>query len=102
MDITKVQIHLIRSEKSIRAYADIIIDDEFIVRGLVVIERDDGVYVVYMPNRRKPDGSFTDIAHPINDKCRQYIEDTVLDEYENVLTKIENSKNGGSNGRSHV
>ena len=30
-----------------------------------------------------------DIAHPIRDKCRQYIETKVLDAYEDVLTEMQ-------------
>lgn len=83
--ITKVQIHLFDSDKSaVRAFADIILDDEFIVRGLVVVEGDDHIHYVNMPNRKRRDGTRQDVAHPINEECRKYIENTVLDEYEKV------------------
>ena len=99
MNITKVQIHINkkRDDGPVKAWADIIIDDEFIVRGLVVIEAADSTHYVNMPNKVKKDPSNKsgkelrmDIAHPITEECRQYIEGTVLDEYEAVLTKIQN------------
>jgi stage V sporulation protein G len=37
-----------------------------------------------MPARRKPDGSFQDIAHPINAETRRMFEDNVLAEYRRV------------------
>ena len=32
-----------------------------------------------MPSRRRRDGSFHDVAHPINQDLREHIESTVLD-----------------------
>ena len=97
MNITKVQIHLVKNPDT-KGYADIILDNEFIVRGLTIIERDDGVTVVNMPNKERKDpraiGGFRrlDVAHPITEPCRRYIENTVLDEYEVVLTSLEIKK----------
>ena len=98
MNITKVQIHLNRksSPTNPKAWADIIIDNEFIVRGLVVIEATtDGTHYVNMPNKvmgtktKGIDRQRVDIAHPITEDCRRYIENTVLDEYEAVLEKVQ-------------
>lgn len=97
MNITKVQIHLNHGTTSkVKAWADIILDDEFIVKGLAIREdAKDGYYFVTMPYKTKVinhDEVRQDVAHPIRDKCRKYIEDTVLDEYENVMTEILNNK----------
>lgn len=101
MDITKVQIHINRGTTSkVKAWADIIIDGEFIVKGLAIREdAKDGYYYVTMPYKVKegrPGQPIkdlrADIAHPINEGCRKYIEDTVLDEYDSVLTEIANAR----------
>ena len=34
-----------------------------------------------MPSRRKKDGSFKDIVHPLNSETRKLIEETVIQEY---------------------
>ena len=34
-----------------------------------------------MPNKRLKDGTFKDVAHPINYEFRQYIESKILDAY---------------------
>jgi len=93
MVISRVQVHLIKDnpENKVKAFCDIILDGEFIIKGLVVREDHEGFSFVTMPYRMKDDVRL-DIAHPITEKCRQYIEKTVLDEYELVLNKILNSK----------
>ena len=88
MNITKVQIHLHRKNESpVKAFVDIILDNEFIVRGLVIVKGDNDVYYVNMPNRER-DGTRQDIAHPITESCRRYIEDTVLNEYVALLKSM--------------
>jgi hypothetical protein len=34
-----------------------------------------------MPSRKRPDGTFQDIAHPISNEVRRYLEDVVLTAY---------------------
>ena len=105
MNITRVQVHLLRGDPTnkVKAYADIIIDDEFIVRGLAIREDQEGFSFVTMPYRMKEIPGSTpqrmDMAHPINEPCRRYIEGKVLDEYENVLNKIAGQGPGQVQGR---
>jgi len=102
INITKVQIHVYRpkTKSNVKAFADIIMDDAFIVRGLVVVTDANGTHYVNMPNRLKKNGDRRDIAHPITEKCRQLVEKTVLDEYEKVLNGME--KSDGTEGQSEV
>ena len=48
---------------------------------LRVVESEEG-YFVAMPSRRKRDGSFKDIAYPLNNTLREEIEEKVLLAYE--------------------
>jgi len=80
MEITEVRLTL-RSEDRLKAFVSITFDNAFVVRGLKVIEGNDGLFVA-MPSRRRKDGEFRDIAHPINNETRQMIEDAVFAEYE--------------------
>jgi DNA-binding cell septation regulator SpoVG len=83
MNITKVQIHLNRNQSSnVKAWADIILEDEFIIRDLTIIKAEDDTHYVNMPSKERKDHSRQDIAHPLNEKCRLKIYNTVLDEYE--------------------
>ena len=85
MDITEVRITL-RNEEKLKAFASITYDDSFVVRGLKVISGSQG-YFVSMPSRKRKDGSYQDIAHPINNEMRKKIEDKVLDAFETELSK---------------
>ena len=85
VEITEVRITL-RSEEKLKAFASITFDDCFVVRGLKVISGSQG-YFVSMPSRKRKDGSYQDIAHPINNEMRKKIEDKVLDAFESELGK---------------
>ena len=61
----------------LRAFATVTIDDCFVVRGVKIIEVASG-YLVAMPSRRRPDGSFQDLAHPIHPGARAEFERAVL------------------------
>ena len=83
MDITEVKITL-REEPKLKAYANVTFDNEFVVRGIKVIEGQNGLFIA-MPSRRGKDGQFRDIAHPINNEMRQRLERAVIDEYYRTL-----------------
>ena len=85
VEITEVRISL-RDEERLKAFANVTFDNAFIVRGLKVINGKKG-YFVAMPSRRRPDGTYQDIAHPLNHQMRQYIESKVLDSYYEELKK---------------
>jgi len=83
MEITEVRLTL-REEDRLKAFVSITFDDAFVIRGLKVIDGNNGLFVA-MPSRRRKDGEFRDIAHPINNETRTMIEDAVLAEYRRQL-----------------
>jgi stage V sporulation protein G len=85
VEITEVRITL-RNEEKLKSFASITFDDCFVVRGLKVINGSQG-YFVSMPSRRRKDGSYQDLAHPINNDMRKKIEDHVLDAFESELNR---------------
>ncbi|HVP39725.1 MAG TPA: septation regulator SpoVG [Candidatus Saccharimonadales bacterium] len=82
MDITEVRIAL-REDDKLKAFASVTFDDCFVVRGLKIIAGNGGMFVA-MPSRKKPDGTYQDIAHPINNEMRDRLEHRVISEYERV------------------
>ncbi len=74
--VTEVRITP-RDDGRLKAFANITFDDCFVVRGLKVIEGDSGNFVS-MPSRRRQDGSYQDVAHPIDNEMRTNIESAVL------------------------
>ncbi len=80
MNITAVNVRKITSESTVRAIVSITIDDCFVVKELKVIEGSNGLFVA-MPRRTTPTGVAIDVAHPINNETREYIEKLVLKAY---------------------
>lgn len=85
MQITNVNITKVESTSRVRAVATITIDNCFAVHNIKVLEDRTGKMFIVMPSQRLPDGSFKDIAHPINAQTRNSIQDIILEEYSNVL-----------------
>lgn len=83
MKITEVKVFPSKESGRLKAYATVVFDNDFIVRDLKVIEGNKGLFVS-MPSRRKKDGSFRDIVHPLNSDTRSMIEQSIIDEYARV------------------
>lgn len=83
MKVTDVKIYMEDNNK-LKAFATITIDNSFVVRGLKIIEGTKGRFVA-MPSMKKKDGTYQDIAHPINNEARMMIEQEVFKAYEEAL-----------------
>lgn len=83
MRITEVKVFPAKDGGRLKAYATIIFDDCFIIRDLKVIEGHKKLFVS-MPSRKRKDGTFRDIVHPLNTGMRSDIEQRVINEYERV------------------
>lgn len=81
LNITDIRITKIEGDEKLRAFASLVLDECFLVGDLRVVEGEDG-YFVSMPSKRKRDGSFKDIAYPLNNEAREFIEKQVLLAYE--------------------
>jgi stage V sporulation protein G len=82
MEITQVKVFPVEEER-LKAYVSIVLDDCFLVSDLKVIQGPNGVFVS-MPSKRKKNGEFKDIAHPLNRDTREKMERRILSEYERV------------------
>ncbi len=74
-----MNIYLVNGEK-LKAYATVIFDDAFVVRDMKIIHGNNGLFVA-MPNKKTKDGTFRDVAHPLNKEMRKTIEESVLNHY---------------------
>ncbi len=79
MKITEVRIKKIHGDTSIRAFASITIDNEFVVKDIKVVEGKNGLFVA-MPSKKVGD-KYVDISHPITTQSRSVLFDAVLNEY---------------------
>lgn len=85
MDITEVRVHL-RNEDKLKAFATVTFDHCFVVRNMKIISSTKGM-ILCMPSRKLPDGTYKDIAHPINMDFRKVLEDKVIACYEDEVRK---------------
>lgn len=79
MDITEVKVFPVNEEK-LKAYITIVLDNCFVIRDLKIISGNSGLFVA-MPSKRRKDGAFKDIAHPLNQSTRTTMEKKILDAY---------------------
>jgi len=85
MEVTEVKVFPVNEER-LKAYVTVTFDNSFIIRDVKVIRGNNGLFVA-MPSRKRKDGSFRDIAHPLNNEAREMIEGVILKEYERELDK---------------
>ena len=83
MDITEVRVFPVDEDK-LKAFASIVIDDAFVISDIKIIDGKNGRFLS-MPATRRKNGTFRDIAHPLNNETRRLIEDRVFQRYDEVL-----------------
>lgn len=83
MKITDVRVRRVEGETRLKGVASITIDEAFAVHELRIIEGNEGLFVA-MPSRKAADGTFRDIAHPINVEARKMVEEIVLEAFNNL------------------
>lgn len=89
MNITDIKVHPVNEEK-LKAYVTIVLDDCFVIRDIKIIDGTSGLFVA-MPSKRRKDGQFRDIAHPLNKSTREELERIIFKEYEAQVQSISNS-----------
>lgn len=87
MDIKKVQIFKANSKKGVLAYANVIIDDCFIIKGIKLIETEKSGKFIAMPSRRliNKKAKFIDVCHPLNAEIRKEFTDKIFEAYEKFI-----------------
>lgn len=79
MEITEVKIFPVDEEK-LKAYVTIVLDSCFVVRDLKIINGSTGLFVA-MPSKKRSDGTYKDVAHPLNKNTRVMMEKKILEAY---------------------
>ena len=68
MEITDVKVIPVEDEK-LKAFVSIVLDACFVVTDIKIIQGPKGLFVS-MPSKKRKDGTFKDIAHPLNQETR--------------------------------
>ncbi len=99
MEITEVRINMNKGGR-VKAFAQIVLDGCFLVGDIRVLEGKEGTVVVAMPSRRMRNGSFRDVAHPLNSDTRRRMDEAILSEYNRVLAERGVPGDGSGSTRS--
>ena len=91
MEITEIRL-TIRNEDKLKAFANVTFDNALVVMGLKIISGNKGLFIS-MPSKKRPNGTYQDIAHPINTEMRRMVEKAVLEAYEKEINKAGMSGN---------
>ena len=95
MQITDIKIRKFFDEGPMKAVVSATFDDAFAVHDIKVIYAREKYFIV-MPSKKNSDGSYRDIAHPINAQFRTEFENAVINAYHEQLAAL-GSKSEDSN-----
>ncbi len=85
MEITEIRVTL-RNEDKLKAFVTVTFDKCFAVRNMKIVQGET-TPMLCMPSRKLPDGTFKDVAHPINAEFRTYLEKRIFAAYQEELLK---------------
>jgi stage V sporulation protein G len=85
MEVTGVRVFPVNEEK-LKAFVSVIFDDCFVVSDIKIIHGANGLFIS-MPSKKRKNGTFRDIAHPLNNETRRMLEDKILARYNEVLAQ---------------
>ena len=90
MEITDVKIFKAKKSGPVLAYANVILDNKFIIRGITLLEKDKGRFIS-MPARKLRDGKrqYRDMCHPLNSDVRTLLTEAVFNAYEEFIENEE-------------
>lgn len=83
MQITDVRVRRLETEGKLKATASIVIDDQFVIHDVRIIQGTNGLFVS-MPRRKTQEGEYRDLAHPITAEARNLVHTAVLTAYSQV------------------
>lgn len=103
ISISDVRVYLFNGEKSsLKAFASITIDDELVIKGLRVIEGNNGLFIAFPSTYSEKDDEYYDNVFPIKKETRDYITEQILAAYEDTLKESTPKKSASrqTRGRS--
>lgn len=69
----------------IKGLAEIVLNDQFIVRGIRIMDSENGLYIAYPLDPFYKGEDFKSICNPITRQLREHIENTVLEKYTEMM-----------------
>jgi stage V sporulation protein G len=85
MEITQIRVFPVHEDK-LKAFVSVILDECFVVSDIKIIQGASGLFVS-MPSKKRKNGTFRDIAHPLNNETRRRFEEQIIAKYHAVLSE---------------
>lgn len=86
MEITDVQIIKMEGKGKLLAYANIVLNEAIVLKGIKLINGERGLFIV-MPSQtliKRREIKRFEYYHPINNDVRKLIEQAIIENYEKV------------------
>ncbi len=94
MEITQIRVFPVHEDK-LKAFVSVILDECFVVSDIKIIQGTSGLFVS-MPSKKRKNGTFRDIAHPLNNETRRRFEEQIIAKYHEVLSEDEGESAAGT------
>lgn len=89
IQISDIKVRLMVNDR-LRGWATIVLNDVLVIMDIRIIEGDQRLFVA-MPSKKKKDGYFEDIVHPLDADFRDYLESCILDVYDQMEAEARRS-----------
>ena len=88
MEITNIKIFKANQKGPVLAYANVILDNCFIIRGITLLETEKSGRFISMPSRRlvKEKKTRRDVCHPLNSEVRDVLTQAVFVAYDEFIS----------------
>lgn len=84
MTITNIKFRKLFETEPLKAICSVTLDDAIAIHDIKLVSANDRLFVV-MPSKKRGDGTFSDIVHPINSDMRSRMETSIIDAYREKL-----------------
>ena len=95
MEITDVKIFKAKKRGAVLAYANVILDGKFIIRGITLLETENRGRFISMPSRllkNEDRRSYRDMCHPLNSEVRTELTEAIFTAYDDFIENSENEE----------
>ncbi len=88
IEVTDIKFRKLFETEPLKAVCSITLNEAIAIHDIKLVRAGNRTILV-MPSRKRADGEFVDIIHPINSQSRRVIEEAVVNEYNRLC---ENTK----------
>lgn len=88
MEISNIRIFKAKQRGAVLAYANVILDGKFIIRGITLLETEKSGRFIAMPSRRLVNNekrSYRDVCHPLDRDIREELTERIFAAYDEFM-----------------